>query len=384
MLTLPEQLGQILIVGINGGVWDKPTEEFLGRIRPGGVIFFQRNIATAPQFRQLVERVRGFLSPPPFLALDLEGGLVDRLRDVLAPLPSVSDAARAEMGQDLGRIAGRELAAFSLNVDFAPVLDLGAAESRIVLGSRTAGASPAEVVRFAQGFLKGLGESGILGCGKHFPGLGSGQCDSHKELPLVEKDAEQMWQQDLEPFRALARVLPMIMVAHVCCPSLERAFGGESANVKERLPASLSPAIVSGLLKGKMEYSGLVLCDDLEMGGVLEGCSREEAAIAALQAGCDVLLLCGPEANTETVFDSLLERANSDSGFGRLVEQAAEKVLFAKRSLGITSPPRTALEAPDFESLCLQITELGMAVRTKLAIAPVPARPDTRQEGAGR
>jgi len=371
MLTLPEQVGQLLIVGLDGSGWDRELETFLRGIRPGGVIFFQRNIQSAPDFRRLVESVRQTLESP-LLALDLEGGLVDRLRDVLAPLPAVRDVARAGLGKTMGRIAGRELAAFSLNVDFAPVLDLGVLESRKILGSRTAGDSPDEVIRFARSFLEGLAESGVIGCGKHFPGLGSGQKDSHKELPSVEKDEREMWQVDLQPFRALASTLPIIMVAHVYCPGLERAFAPERDQASRPIPATLSSAIVSGLLKGRMGFHGLVLSDDLEMGGVLEGRSMEEAATAALKAGCDMLLLCGPAANTRKIFEALLRKANADPGFRSVVEQAAQKVTVVKnkfgimRRQGIGNREQGTVQLPDFDALRREINDFSAAVQQRL------------------
>jgi len=272
MFNLSVQVGQLFLIGFEGSVYDRLLEDLLREVRPGGVIFFQRNITGATEFAELVRRTAAFLSTPsatpPFLAIDLEGGKVDRLRDVLAPLPSARDAARAGLAQELGRVAGRELASFSLNVDFAPVLDLGSPESESVLGNRTAGKSPDEVARFGGEFLDGLAESNILGCGKHFPGLGSGRLDSHLEMPRIEKEESLLWEQDLFPYRALASRLPMIMVAHAAYPSLERTFASPTGNV----PASLSPAIVSGLLKGRMGYGGLVLCDDLEMGGAFFMC----------------------------------------------------------------------------------------------------------------
>src|SRR5262249_11796067 len=147
---------QLLIVGLDDDAWNRQTEEFLSEVQPGGVILFQRNIPSAEGLWKLIEHTARFLKTPPFLALDLEGGSVDRLRDVLAPLPAARDVAAADQGRELGRIAGRELATFGLNVDFAPVLDLGSPSSRGVLGSRTAGASPDDVVRFARSFLDGL------------------------------------------------------------------------------------------------------------------------------------------------------------------------------------------------------------------------------------
>jgi len=364
-MDIAEQLGQVLIAGIDDAAWSERTERFLHGVKPGGVIFFQRNISSAPAFRELVRRVRDSVRPRPFLALDLEGGSVDRLREVVAPLPAASDAARAEMGEALGRAAGRELAAFSLNVDFAPVLDLGAPASRGILGTRTAGATPAEVVVFARSFLRGLRESGIIGCGKHFHGLGSGQTDSHKEMPVITKGGREM-EEDLEPFRVLCGELPMIMVAHVFCPALEAAYGS-GREAAEPLPATLSRTIVTGLLKERMGYTGLVLSDDLEMGGALHGRSMEEAAMGALRAGCDVLLLCGPQTNTERVFAHLMHQANSDAAFRSLVEQAAAKVLSFKDRFQVSSGDGQPAGPPDFQQLREEITALSSAVNRRVA-----------------
>ena len=368
-------------MGIDESAWNQELEEFLRRIRPGGVIFFHHNIQTAQQFRELVNKVREAMEITPFLALDLEGGRVDRLRDVLASLPAARDVAKAGFGEAMGRMAGRELAAFSLNVDFAPVLDLGAPESREILGSRTASDSPMEVARFAEGFLRGLAASGVLGCGKHFPGLGSGQKDSHKQLPSVEKEESKMWQEDLWPFRALASKLPMIMVAHVHCPGLLKALAPEESNVSPPLPATLSRGIVSVLLKGRLGFQGLVLSDDLEMGGVLEGRTMAEAAAAALRAGCDMVLLCGPAANTRKVFEALLQQANSNPPLRRILEDASEKVLRVKNIYGITSGSREKRKEnrpadpslADFTALRSEIEEFSAAVRQRLQ-AQTPAK----------
>ena len=321
MKTLSEQLGQLLIVGVDGNRLDAETEQFLREIHPGGVIFFQRNIGTAAEFRGLVEQVGRVGTITPFLALDLEGGKVDRLREAIAPLPAVRDVARAGLGELMGKLAGRELGSFRLNLDFAPVLDLGTPECEKVMGSRTAGATAEEVVAFAKGFLTGLAESLIVGCGKHFPGLGSGQTDSHLGLPVVEKDAQSMWDEDLKPYRALVKELPMIMIAHVFCPELERAYSRGGSDAAERLPASLSRTIVTELLRKRIGFEGLVVCDDLEMGGVLEGRTQEQAAAAALRAGCDLLLLCGPTENTRKVYAELLREAESDLVLRSLIEQ---------------------------------------------------------------
>ena len=368
MTTLAEQLGQLMIVGVDGENFDRDTESFFGRIRPGGVIFFNRNIASSQQFQRLVQEIRDWCErthgAPPYLAIDLEGGTVDRLRGILAPLPSARDAAQADLGEALGRMAGREVVAFSLNVDFAPVLDLRSAASETVMGSRTVGKSSMEVVEFARGFLKGLAASGVIGCGKHFPGLGGGTKDSHKELPVVEKSEVQMWEEDLAPFRALAAELPMIMAAHVFCPALIGRGGWDGESSASQIPSTLSREVITGLLKERMGYRGLVICDDLEMQGVLQGRTMEEAAAAALKAGCDVLLLCGATGNTQRVFEALLAEANADAEFRRVVESAAEKIRLAKQRTNIARATGGAQE-PDFDALRREIEGLSEEVRRR-------------------
>src|SRR5512135_644829 len=139
-----------------------------------------------------------------------------------------------------------------------------------------------------------------------------------------------MWEEDLAPFRALSSELPMIMAAHVFCPALiaGTVAGGETQ--MPQIPSTLSREVITGLLKERMGYQGLVICDDLEMQGVLQERTMEEAAAAALKAGCDILLLCGATENTQRVYDALLGVAKSDADFRRVVERSAEKIRLAK------------------------------------------------------
>ncbi|MGH9784803.1 MAG: glycoside hydrolase family 3 N-terminal domain-containing protein, partial [Terriglobia bacterium] len=284
-------------------------------------------------------------------------------RDALAPLPSARDAARAGLAQELGRIAGREVAAFSLNVDFAPVLDLGLPESESVLGSRAVGSSPEQVARFGEQFLAGLAESRILGCGKHFPGLGSGCLDSHLAMPRIEKEAALLWEQDLFPYRALAARLPMVMVAHAAYPALNP--GSSGTNPQQLLPASLSRNIISGLLKGRIGYEGLVVCDDLEMEGALEGRSIGEAAVAAVRAGCDMLLVCRHAANVRAAFEAVVREAERDSGFRAMVDEAAQRAVVTRQRL-LTAHPVSST-SQEWEGLRREIDTFTADVHRKLA-----------------
>jgi beta-N-acetylhexosaminidase len=365
MNTLREHAGQVLGIGFETDEWNGQLEDLLRAVQPGGVIFFQRNIRTAGQFWNLVERIGRFMlecsALPPFLAVDLEGGLVDRFRDLLAPLPSVREAARAGMARELGRMAGREVASFSLNVNFAPVLDVGSRESEAVLGTRTAGETPEEVTRFGEEFLSGLADAGILGCGKHFPGLGSGRLDSHLAMPRIKKDAGQLWEHDVFPFRALAARLPMVMVAHAAYPGLE-AEDLPKVNPAQSLPASLSRQIVSALLKGKIGYEGLVLSDDLEMGGVLEGRTVGEAAVAAIEAGCDMLLVCRRAEYVHAAFEAIVCKAETEVPFRDAVDKAAQRVMRTRRQL--REP--LANRPPDGDALRAEIQTLTAEIQRRL------------------
>ena len=316
MESLAGLAGQLLTIGFEGQECGPELRELLRATRPGGLIFFQRNIATAEQFRTLVSQIRESLGDShPFLAIDQEGGEVDRFRELIAPLPSARDVARAGLARELGDLAARELVAFGLNVDFAPVLDLGATESRAVMGSRTAGATPHEVIRFAERFLGGLAGWSVLGCGKHFPGLGGGRKDSHVSMPVIEKSEAELWQEDLLPFRTLADVLYLVMVAHAWYPELEKAIAPGSIAASKPTPASLSPGVVTEILRTRIGFKRLIVCDDLEMGGVLEGRTIEQAGVEAVRAGCNILLVCRHASNVERVHAALVHEAERSSEF---------------------------------------------------------------------
>ena len=193
-------------------------------------------------------------------------------------------------------------------------------------------------------------------------------------MPRIEKEESLLWEQDLFPFRALASQLPIIMVAHAAYPALERAFSPSAGNQTPLLPASLSPAIVSGLLKRRMGYEGLVLSDDLEMGGVLGGRSIGEAAVGAIRAGCELLLVCGHADNVRAAFGAVVREAERDSGFRTRVEKAVEKALRARQRLRSATTPAAAIFS-DWEGLRREIVELSLEVERQL--------PPSTEKGSG-
>ena len=328
MMEIETAAGRLLLVGFERNTFDEELARLLTEIRPAGVIFFGHNIAGAAEFAALVQQIvealaeHGPPSRPPLLAMDLEGGPVDQLRNVLAPFPSPRAVAATNddlFVRDFGALVGEALASFGLNVDLAPVLDLASAPAEPVLGARSASADPPQVVRFGRNFLAGLTRQGVVGCGKHFPGLGSASEDTHIELSRVEKPAERLWEEDLLPFRELHNEIPLVMVSHAWYPSLEAT--GEAAR-----PASLSSQLLRGLLRERIGFRGAVVSDDLGMGGMLAGRSIGEAAVAAVEAGCDLLPVCRSAENIRAAHRALVERASQEAGFGDRVQEAARRV----------------------------------------------------------
>src|SRR6476661_449116 len=280
---LRQQVGQLLILGYDGLAIDSKLRTTLSTLQPSGVILFARNIEERRQTWRLLRDSQKTTSVPMFLCVDLEGGTVDRLKKVIAPAPSVQDVfatGNRKLFRMHGNILGLEARALGFNTDFAPVFDLGFDASRSVLTSRTASADPKEVIAYARECLRGLKAAKVLGCGKHFPGLGEANLDSHHALPTIQKSWKKMWAEDLLPYRELHRQIPFAMVAHASYPEV----------TKDNLPASLSRKWMKDILRKKIGFRNLIISDDLEMGGVMAAGSIEEVAVETLRAGADMYL----------------------------------------------------------------------------------------------
>jgi beta-N-acetylhexosaminidase len=321
---LRQQVGQLLIMGFDGTALSARLRLTLATLCPGGIILFKRNIEEPAQTLALLRDAQKAASSPMFLCVDMEGGTVDRLRDVIAPVPSVAEVAAAgskRLFRKHGRIVGEEVRALGFNTDFAPVLDLQFEASKNVLTSRTVSADAKAAVAYAREFLRGLRDCNVLGCGKHFPGLGEANLDSHHELPSIAKPLKKLWSEDLLPYRELRRELPFVMVAHAAYPEV----------TGDRTPASLSKKWMSDILGKKIGYRGLIITDDLDMGGALAAASIEEAAAETLRAGADMFLVCQKEESVWRAFEAVYKRAERDKTFARLVAAKSEHVLAAKK-----------------------------------------------------
>jgi len=299
-----------------------------------------------------------------------EGGDVDRFRDALGSAPSAAEVFATgdrTLFRKHGGIIGSNCRALGFNVDFAPVLDLAFEASRSVMGSRAVSDDPREVVVYAREFLAGLRAAKVMGCGKHFPGLGEGKLDSHHELPVIEKSLPKLWAEDLLPYRTLRRQVPMVMISHAAYPKVTR----------EKTPASLSKMWITDILRKRIGYRNLIVSDDLEMGGVLAAASVGDAAVEFVRAGGDLCLVCHREDYILQAHEALIKAAESDSKFARRVEESARRVAaFKKRSAGAGRSARST-RAPSntmVEKLSRRLWEFGEQVR----LEPFSRRADKR------
>lgn len=279
--------GDLLVIGLPGPTLDAEAEALLRDVQPLGVILFRRNITSTGQLRDLTARLREG-RPDLLVAIDHEGGRVHRMPEDFTHFPpSLVMARNGDPGllREVAHAHAAELREAGFNLTFSPVLDVHTNPANPIIGDRAFGTTPEEVIHNSLPYLQGLVEGGILPCGKHFPGHGDTQVDSHLALPVLpaaSHDLRRLRELELRPFaRAIAQGLPMIMTAHVVCEALDPSA-----------PATLSPRAIDGCLRRELGFQGYVVSDDLEMKAVADHYSVGRAAVLSILAGCDGCLVC--------------------------------------------------------------------------------------------
>jgi beta-N-acetylhexosaminidase len=334
------QEGSLLFIGVKGAAMTPPLRQLLKRVQPGGIVLFERNLRTPAALRTFLSEIRKTLDSPPFIAVDQEGGPVNRLRAFSFRAPSaweISQTNRPALAERQGSLTGRALRLLGVNVNFAPVLDLSPPEAGNGIGVRSFSTQPDVAARFAAAFLRGLKKERVLGCLKHFPGLGASSRDSHRVLPTVRKSRRRLLAEDVSPFARLSGRAPFLMVGHGYYPAFS----------KRRIPADLDPAVGRALLRGRFGYRGIVLSDDLAMCAVPEWARRRRPE-AFLRAGCDMLLICRP-GDVEPTAARLREAlARCDAPLTAHVRESLKRIARLKRRL---PPPPGRFSARAFEAL---------------------------------
>jgi beta-N-acetylhexosaminidase len=283
-MTLDEKVGQLLMVQFHGEATNEDARVLIQDVGVGGIIYYDwcNKLHTLSEIRALSDGLQGLAECPLLIAADQEGGKVLRFREAFSPFPGNGKMDRPDMAREMAYDLGMEMKVAGINMNLAPVVDVNCNPENPVIGARAFSDNTDKVVAFGREALKGYKKAGVLATLKHYPGHGDTGVDSHQELAVVNKSREALEQMELVPFQELAKEADAIMTAHILVP----AFDPDNC-------ATLSQKTLS-FLRDTIGFKGVIVSDSLVMEGVLKKCaSVDEAAIQALNAGCDILLLGG-------------------------------------------------------------------------------------------
>jgi beta-N-acetylhexosaminidase len=313
-MELEHRIGQLIFIGLSGQRLDSQLQDMLTAIQPGGVLLRDEDLEGAAQVMELTSQIRSLIKVPPLIAIDQEGGSVDRLSRIYQPMPSADLLRRsndASLAARLGEITAEALRLLGFNINFAPVLDIAFDDSADNgLRGRYLGDTAAGVVRLAGAYLEGLQRGGVVGVGKHFPGLGAARSNPRQTLPSIDRPRDLMAKQELLPYAELFNKLNARLNAIIVANAHYEAFDGPAP-----LPASLSKNIMQGLLREELGFKGMAITDDLALPSIMRDLA--EASLAAIEAGADMITICAPPEDTFRAWRALVEAANQ----GRITRQ---------------------------------------------------------------
>ena len=336
-MTLEEKVGQVMLVFFEGRSLSENLRKFVAELKVGGVILYssRNNIESVRQVAQLNGTIQQTSldagSPPLFISVDQEGGLVNRIREGVTLFPgnmALGAAGDPSLAGRAASVMGEELASLGINVNFAPVMDVNNNPMNPIIGVRSFGSDPRAVSSLGSAMIFSFMKKGVLPAAKHFPGHGDTEVDSHTGLPLIPVSRDRLENVEFPPFQAAIDAgVPMIMTAHVLVPSLD-----------EKYPATLSPSIL-GLLRSEMGFTGLIITDSMGMAALKKGRTMEEVAIDAFNAGADILLFGADKGHEETehfgMYSALLNACRTEKISMERLDEAVGRILAAKESLGL-------------------------------------------------
>ncbi len=332
-MTLDQKLGQMVIVEFYGSTLNNDLTQMVQTNRVSGVLIENKNgnAQTAPQLSALNKAMQAQAHIPLFISTDYEGGVVNELRQITGERPSnatIGASNNPQTAYNAGSGAAHDLTELGLNVNFMPIVDILTNPNNPGLPQRSFGNNPTLVTNMGRAYLKGLTDGGIVGCLKHFPGLGSANLDPHLSLPYMNRDIATLNSVDLVPYRTMINegIVPMVMVTHILNPQLD-----------PKLPTSLSPNVVAGLLRNSLNFKGVIISDTLWMGGISNTYSLSQAAILAVKAGTDLLL--GPRglAETQTMLYGLKQAVRNSTLSESQIDASVARILALKLKYKILS-----------------------------------------------
>ncbi len=343
-MNIKQKIGQLLMVGFDGLSPSREIRELITKYHVGGVILFERNIKSPLQIAELCRELQS-ISPevPLFIAIDQEGGKgFSRLKKPFTRFPGnhalgncFQKTKSIKLAYKFGEITAKELSAVGINFNLAPVLDVNTNPKNPIIGKRAFGDEPHLVSELGLAVIAGLQDNKVIACGKHFPGHGDTDTDSHKELPIIDHNLERLRKIELRPFQhAIKNGLKAIMTAHILYRKLD-----------DKLPATLSGKIIDGLLRDELGFKGLAMTDDLEMGAIANSFEIEETAVKAVKAGIDILLISHDPDKQKRAFEAIAAAVEKGEISEERLDLSWEWIITLKKSL------LPSLEPPEAERI---------------------------------
>lgn len=317
MEDLDRILGKLFLIGIHGTSLNKENMKALNAIKPGAIIFFSRNVQDKNQLHKFIEDIKNFLGYEPLFSIDQEGGMVTRLEKSFSVAPSamaVAATGYSENAYIAANILAKEMLAVGIDWDYAPVVDINNNPLNSAIGIRSFSDDKNVVLKFASEFVKGLHDGGVLSCLKHFPGIGNVNIDPHLDLPQSNLSKEELLLNELYPFLNIKS--PSWMPTHIYLPRIQ--------NTRE--PVSVSKEILTDFVRNELDFKGVLVSDDLQMGGVSNFYSIEEATIKALNAGMDIVTICHSFDEQAKAKEAVVFEYKNNNDFKKIVKKALERI----------------------------------------------------------
>ncbi|MCR8849392.1 beta-N-acetylhexosaminidase [Rossellomorea sp. SC111] len=349
-MTLDEKIGQMLVAGVNGTQMDEPTKDLIQKHKVGGFIFFSDHLKGPEQTVRFVNQLKKANADNPLpllLSVDQEGGNVTRLPGGLVNFPTnqqIGNANDPDVSYEVGTLLGKELKDFGFNLNFAPVLDVNSNPDNPIIGDRSFSPDPDIVSELGIQTMKGIQSQNILSSIKHFPGHGDTSVDSHLALPVVNKSLQELESLELIPFRrAINDGADLVMVAHILLPKLDDSY-----------PSSLSEAIVTDLLRKKLNYNGVVITDDMTMKAVTDNYGMGEAAVQSVKAGSDLILIAHDAQKAVTAMEALKSAVKNGEISEERIDESVQRIINLKQKYHLK----------DTQTGEVDLTELNQAIKS--------------------
>ena len=349
-MTLNEELGQLLFAAFGGTDYNPSNAEMVKQQGIGGMILYAANMTKKSQTTNLIATAQAHAQIPMLVMTDEEGGYVDRLQQLYGPRPTASQIGATNnttYAKGEGKKTGQDMAALGFNADFAPDVDVQQVAGPDQI-TRTFGTTPQQVTKMAGAWMTGMQNAGVAVCLKHFPGLGDAKTDAHLDLPVIKESRAQIEANDLAPYRNLIATgqVQMIMTTDLLMPALD-----------PKLPAEISPTIVTGILRQELGYDGVVVTDALYMAGIADKWSEPQAGVLAIEAGDDMLVGAFSPYMVGLTISALKAAISSGQITRARIDESVRRILTLKMRMGLLPIPTGVAPVPPLGSMTAHITD---------------------------